>query len=205
MGLKGRGIAWYLIGLLGVLGAYDVLPLARAQDYRRTLEKPPVEIYRSMLACGSRGEYEPFAQLVPLLNQLPAQIEQKFGVDVLAEVRRALDAKDREAVLNAVRTLISYDMRNLFLAIRQGSDRLPVQLHAWLKEAYLDYNLLSPSVRQRAADADARITKAFSQASSLFTVQSSPFAREKSGLDRHELTRLIKKIEGEYLKVFPQK
>ncbi|MDY6950362.1 MAG: hypothetical protein SWE60_02530 [Thermodesulfobacteriota bacterium] len=172
-------------------------------------DKPASEVYPAMLRAAMAGDYTKVQELVVSLEDLPAEIKNRFAVDVVSEISGAVAGKDKEEVLSALRKLVLYDMRNVFAAIRQrGTTLSPKEVVALLKTAVSDYSLLSSKVKATNSKVDKRVKKLFEWAIYMVpTKASSPFTfsggKEMDWKVMTRLTKLMEQVEQECLKVFP--
>jgi hypothetical protein len=162
-----------------------------------------------MLRSAFLGDYTKVQNSMVSLGDLPAERRNRFGVDIDAEIHRAVGGKDREKVLSALRKLFFYDMRNIFAVITEkGTTLSPKEVRTLLKTAVLDYSLLSPKVKATNSRADRRVKELFEWAIYMVpTKASSPFipggGKEIDAKLMGRLTKLMEQVEQECLKVFP--
>lgn len=172
-------------------------------------DRPASKVYPAMLRAAIAGDYTKARESVVSLGDLPAQIKNRFGVDMVSEIDGAVDGKDKEKVLSALRKLVFYDMKNIFAAITErGITLSPKEVRALLKTGVLDYSLLSPKVKAMNSQADRRVKELFEWAIYMVpTKASSPFTHgngKKVDVKlMGRLTKLMEQVEQECLKVFP--
>lgn len=149
------------------------------------------------------------SESVASLGTVTAEIKDKFGVDVVSEINKAVGSKNKELVISALRKLVFYDIKNIFATITQSDIELsPKEVRVLLKTAAVDYSLLSPKVKTINSRADQRIRKLFEWAIFIVPTESrSPFTyRGRKKIDvrlMSKLRKLMEQVEEECLKVFP--
>lgn len=157
-----------------------------------------------MLIYAKTEEYSKISQLIPYLGEIPMEIQNKFGVNLVQEIEMAVLKQDRQAMLTAIQKTIFYDTKDLFFLIGKKRRKSPAYLQSFLKSAYLNHVLLSPAVREKSPGAETRLLHLFEQAGRKFKVDTSPFAAEREGIDYAGLSNLLRDIEREYLQAFPE-
>ncbi len=191
---KPRKIGWYLLGMVAIC-ALAVGQEGAAQSYRSTLRKPTVEVFQSMLRATTQQDYDGLKKSLTLLDPILVEVNRKFQVDLAAEFLKAISEGRHAAVAATVRKLIFYDMKDLFALLTQERGLTEAQMQAFLKSAYLDYQLLAPTVTAQSVETNARIQRWFKEAAEEFSIDPSPFSREK-GVDRQRVQRTTQRIEA---------
>lgn len=196
MGLSGRVVA--ISAALITAFATGV----SAQSYRQEVRVPPIDVYRSMLGFSEKGDVQRLNGSLPILQPILTHIEQRFRISPVQRIQRAIKAEDRAEMVAAVEELIIWDIKDLLDQSLENLERSLDEARTPIKTARFTYDLLSPNVRKKDPDADARIRKAFD---SLFLSLNQQAAGTSPGQQASPMmARSLTVIVFELTRVFPQ-
>lgn len=159
-------IKFILIVVAAVSLPLAALSSAKAQSYREQAPISPVYIYQQMLSYAQAQEADKILKLLDSLGEILSAVNVNFGKNLKAEVSAAVGSGNSKKMLEAIYTLIYYDIKDVFRATGEGLnvERLPLEkLEARLKFAYLDYLLVSPEARKKDFNLDRDIRKSFTE------------------------------------------
>lgn len=191
-------ISFKLILVVGLL--FLITSFLSAEDYRETASKSSIDLYHQMFVYAEKQDNDKILTLLDSIKVPLNGIKSNFGKDLNAMIKQALSTGSKEDVLQALYTLIYYEMKNVFRDTVKGieSGRLPplATLKERLKLAYVDYLLVSPKAREKNFDLDREIRKDFNK---LFT---GDLAKAVSEDNKNILQNAFNSIENKYKDIF---
>ncbi len=182
-----------------------------AQEYRDRMKIPSVTLYETMLNFTVKEDYEKVSKSVPFIREILDVIKTKFEVDLEKELKTALENKQKELVLLAIRKTIFYDMKDLFsilVSTETIAEQSTVRLRTFIRTGYLDYLLLSPKIKEKEFKTDLSLKKTFQRVFYLMGT-TSPYAVEEkttekttATIDWDAISKELSIIEKEILRLF---
>lgn len=195
--MKNISLVW-LIGL-SLLFISDGVLSATAQ--RAKLKTPPVKIYQSMLRFADKGDYGKIEASLTFIKPIILPIKKKWKINMEREIRESVGKQDKTVVLLSIQKLIFLDMESLMYT--SIDKELPDKKRGvQIRTAYLNYLLLSPTIKKKKFLADQRVKKAFRRLHA--SVETSPYARSVPGVNFTAMENQIHAIEEEMIKLFPK-
>jgi len=197
--------------LLPCIGFAALMVLASAsvglgQTYRDGLILSSTEFNRSLLGFIRERNFGKITRSIPALEPLLEALKTKYGPDLATDLRISAAKEDYADGLLLIQRLIYYDMKDLLqvgLEIAEKS-RETAPAATKLRSAYLDYQILSPFIKDKNFDADRKIRNLFRTAM-LRLEASSPYSEEPTDRsDPRDIRPLIEQIESETLRAFPE-
>jgi hypothetical protein len=139
--------------------------VARAGDpFRDDLPMPSYRLLGSMLAqfhdeaAVERGE-----KTLELAGPLIVALDRRYGARVEADLRRAIAQKDRNAALRATTLLVLLDTQDLLEGVARDDYTGWSDAKVRVKKAFLNYHLITESLRASQGDLDRRVIAAFGE------------------------------------------
>lgn len=160
---------------------------ADAGSYRDELQTPPVEIYVSMFQLYKQEEFGKLYTSLDFIRPITDHIRKKFEIDPAAEVRKAMEARDRDQVQQKLVQLIILDTYDLMDEGLKALRTSPQAARVALKAAQLNYQTLSLFWPQKDPDLDRTIRSLFQSANAGIQSDPIPYDRIKDDLrDVHQ-------------------
>lgn len=168
---------------------------------RARLKTPPVEIYQSMLRFVEKQDYEKIEMSLSFIKPVTAAIKSRWDVDMKEMIHGSVVGRDKDMIRRSVQKLIFLDMASL---LYEGidEDRPPKKRKVQIRTAYLNYLLLSSTVKERKFLADQGIRKIFRGLHA--STGKSLYARSSPDVDLKVMENRIHAIEEEFIKLFPE-
>lgn len=184
---------------LSILFTSDGALSATAQ--RAKLKAPPVKIYQSMLQFVDKQDYGKIEASLAFIQPIVLPIKKKWDVDMEREIREGVAKQNETVVRLSIQKLIFFDMESL-LYTSIDKDRLNKERRVQIRIAYLNYLLLSPTIKKKQFLADQRVKKVFHRLHA--SVGTSPYVRSASDVDFTAMENQIHAMEKEMIKLFPE-
>ncbi len=190
--------------LIFTLSCIFAVSCSRAEVYQSELKIAPVKVYESILENFKNKRYVEVERAIPYVQPVMDTIKAKFDVDLQPEIQSTLKAKSNN-FYTAIEKLIFYDIQIIFISmIEQKEGQSSQELKPWLKMAYANYLLLSPTILKNKENfaVDREIKKMFREAYS-YLGSESPYGGKIPPNLKLFKKRSDKIIEN-MVKVFPE-
>jgi len=195
--MKNILLVWF-IGL-SLLVTSDGALSATAQ--RAKLKTPPVKIYQSMLRFADKGDYGKIEASLAFIQPVILMIKKRWDIDMEREIRESVAKQDKAVARLSIQKLIFLDMESL-LYTSIDKDQPNKKRRVQIRTAYLNYLLLSPTIKKKKFLANQRVKKTFRRLH--VSVGTPPYARSAHVVDFTVMENQIHAIEEEMIKLFPE-
>jgi hypothetical protein len=175
----------FAAGLIGV-------PSVDAASYRDELQTPPVEVYVSMFQLYKQDEFGKLYTSLDFLRPITEHIRDKFNIDTAAEVRKAMEERDRDRVQQKLAQLVILDTFDLMDEGFKALKTSPQNARVALKAAQLNYQTLSLFWPQKDPDLDRTIRSLFQSANT--GIQTEPMSYDRVKSDLREVQQSIARM-----------
>ncbi len=165
--------------LIFALSCILVVSYSIAGIYQSELKIAPYKVYESIFENFKNKRYAEVRQAIPYLKPVLDTIKTDFALDLQPEIQSALKAKS-DNFYTVIEKLIFYDIQIIFISIlEQGENQSHQELKPWLKMAYANYLLLSPTILKNKENfsVDREIKKMFREAYSCLGSES-PYGKK---------------------------
>lgn len=190
----------WLIGS-GILFTSHLALSTTETEQRAKLKTPPVKIYQSMLRFVDKQNYGKIEASLSFVKPVILAIKKKWDIDMRSEIRDGVVKQDEIAVRRSIHKLIFLDMEWL-LYKSADKDLTNKERRRQIRIAYLNYLLLSPTVKKKQFLADQRVKRIFHRLHAI--LGTSRYAQSASNVDATVIENQIHSIEKEMFKLFPE-
>ena len=159
------------------LGVLFLFSNSWAQPYRDNLVLPSLEINQNLLNHARGGEFTKIERILPLIKPMMDTFQAKYRADVESELHISLDTHDPVKVLKAIQHFIYFDIKDLMSLAVEQIETSPQKATVKMREAYLNYLLLSSFIETANFSSDQKIKKNFRQVI-LALDSSAPYSAE---------------------------
>jgi hypothetical protein len=177
--------------LLVAAGLIDISSVCAA-SYRDELQTPPVEVYVSMFQLHKQDEFGKLYTSLDFLRPITEHIRDKFDIDTAAEVRKAMEERDRDRVQQKLAQLVILDIYDLLDEGFKALKTSPQNARVALKAAQLNYQTLSLFWPQKDPDLDRTIRSLFQSANT--GIQTEPISYDRVKSDLRDVQQTIARM-----------
>lgn len=188
----------WLSGLCLLLISYSAFSNTKE---RARLKTPPVKIYQSMLRLVDKQDYEKIEMSLSFIKPVTVAIKSRWDMDMKEMMRESIVGQDKAMIRLSVQKLVFLDMV-ILLHESIDEDQPLKKRKVQIRTAYLNYLLLSSTVKKRKFLADQGIKKIFRGLHT--STGKSLYARSLPDVDLKVVENRVHAIEEEFIKLFPE-